>query len=141
MHRSAGNSTDVQVLVPCPAAAAHHTRVCAIYPVCQPTDVHPVIDKACFFSLLTIVPTTSDYGGYLSYLYPHILCRIPEGTLHSQVNEACLSNLAIDQAHDKHNAVVNDDGGAVVLTECPAALQRWMVSGPEMARIINDFER
>ena len=50
------------------------------------------------------------------------------------------SNLAIDQAHDQNNAVVKDDGGAVGLTECPTALQRWMVSGPEMARVINDFE-
>ena len=32
------------------------------------------------------------------------------------------------------------DGGAVGLTESPAALQTWMVSGPEMARLINDFE-
>ena len=39
------------------------------------------------------------------------------------------------------HAVVNDDGGAVGLTECPAALQRWMFSGPVMARVIIDFER
>ena len=35
---------------------------------------------------------------------------------------------------------MKDDGGTVGLTESPAALQRWMVSGPEMARLINDFE-
>ena len=51
------------------------------------------------------------------------------------------SNLAIDQAHEQNNAVVKDGGGAVGLTECPAALQRWMLIGPEMARVINDFER
>ena len=28
----------------------------------------------------------------------------------------------------------------VGLTENPAALRRWMVSGPEMARIIGEFE-
>ena len=32
------------------------------------------------------------------------------------------------------------DGGAVGLTENPAALQCWMVSGPEMACIIGEFE-
>lgn len=32
------------------------------------------------------------------------------------------------------------DGGAVGLTENPAALRRWMVSGPEMARVIGEFE-
>ena len=36
------------------------------------------------------------------------------------------SNLAIDQTHDQHNAVVKDDGGAVGLTECSATLKRWM---------------
>ena len=30
--------------------------------------------------------------------------------------------------------------GAVGLTENPAALHRWMVSGPEMASLIGEFE-
>ena len=33
------------------------------------------------------------------------------------------------------------DSGAVGLTENPAALHRWMVSGREMARLIQEFER
>ena len=32
------------------------------------------------------------------------------------------------------------DGGAVGLTQNPAALRRWMVSGPEMARLIEEFQ-
>ena len=32
------------------------------------------------------------------------------------------------------------DGGAVGLTKNPAALRRWMVSVPEMARLIGEFE-
>ena len=36
---------------------------------------------------------------------------------------------------------MKDDGGAVGLTECPATLQKWMFSGPEMARVIIEFER
>ncbi len=35
---------------------------------------------------------------------------------------------------------MKEDGGAVGLTESPAALQRWMVSGPEMAHLTNEFE-
>ena len=35
---------------------------------------------------------------------------------------------------------MKDDGGAIGLTESPAALQRWMVSGPEMAYLVNEFE-
>ncbi|KAJ8048752.1 hypothetical protein HOLleu_01189 [Holothuria leucospilota] len=44
------------------------------------------------------------------------------------------------QAHGQNNASVRGDGGAVVLTENPAVLRRWMVSGPEMARLIQEFE-
>ena len=51
------------------------------------------------------------------------------------------SNLAIDKPYDQHNAGVNDADGAVGLTECPATLQKWMFRGPEMARVIIDFER
>ena len=50
------------------------------------------------------------------------------------------STIAIDQAHEQNNASVKGDGGAVGLTENPAALRRWMVSGPEMARVIGEFE-
>ena len=50
------------------------------------------------------------------------------------------SAIAIDQAHEQNNAHVKGDGGAVGLTENPSALRRWMVSGPEMARVIGEFE-
>ncbi|VDI42239.1 Hypothetical predicted protein, partial [Mytilus galloprovincialis] len=48
--------------------------------------------------------------------------------------------MAIDQAHEQNNACVKADGGAVGLTENPGALRRWMVAGPEMARLVNEFE-
>ena len=38
------------------------------------------------------------------------------------------SAISIDQAHEQNNALVKGDGGAVGLTENPAALHRWMVS-------------
>lgn len=50
------------------------------------------------------------------------------------------SAIAIDHAHEQNNASVKGDGGAVGLTENPSALRRWMVSGPEMARLIGEFE-
>lgn len=50
------------------------------------------------------------------------------------------SAIAIDQAHEQNNAIVKGDGGAVGLTENPSALRRWMVSGPEIARVVNEFE-
>jgi hypothetical protein len=32
------------------------------------------------------------------------------------------------------------DGGTIGLTEKPSALERWMIAGPEIARLINEFE-
>ena len=40
------------------------------------------------------------------------------------------SAIPIDQAHD---------GGAVGLTDNPSALRRWMIAGPEVARVIEEF--
>ena len=52
------------------------------------------------------------------------------------------SLIAIDQAHKQNasNAIVKGDGGAVGLAENASALQRWMVSGTEMACIIEEFQ-
>ena len=38
------------------------------------------------------------------------------------------------------NSVVKGEGGAVGLTESAAALRRWMVAGPELSRMIEEFE-
>jgi len=50
------------------------------------------------------------------------------------------SSLPIDQAHEQNRKIVKGDGGAIGLTESSTQLLRWMVSGPEMSRIIKDFE-
>ena len=63
-----------------------------------------------------------------------------KGNFTVQKTDHSFSNIALDQVHEQHNCIVKDNGGGVGLTESPAALQRWMVSGPEMARLINDFE-
>ncbi len=48
--------------------------------------------------------------------------------------------MAIDQVHEQNNISVKGDGGAVGLTENPSALRHWMVSHPEMARVIAEFQ-
>ena len=52
----------------------------------------------------------------------------------------CFSRIPIDQAHEQNNAMVKGGGGAVGLTENLIALCRRMVSGPMVARLINEFE-
>lgn len=50
------------------------------------------------------------------------------------------SALAIDHAHEQNNKLVKGDGEAVRLLQNPKALLRWMVAGPELARVIEEFE-
>lgn len=50
------------------------------------------------------------------------------------------SSIPIDQAHEQNNELVKGSGGAVGLTENPSAFRRWMVAGPEQARILTEFE-
>ena len=76
----------------------------------------------------------------LVHLHPNIYAEFMMGHFTVRKTDHSFSNIAIDQAHEQNNAVVKNDGGAIGLTESPSALQRWMVSGPEMAGLINDFE-
>ena len=50
------------------------------------------------------------------------------------------SAIPIDQAHEQENAYVKGSGGCIGLTENPTAFRRWMLSGPEMARLQREFE-
>lgn len=50
------------------------------------------------------------------------------------------SSMPIDQAHEQNNELVKGSGGAIGLTENPTAFKRWMVAGPEQARLIQEFE-
>jgi len=50
------------------------------------------------------------------------------------------SAMPIDQAHEQNNELVKGSGGAVGLTENPSPFRKWMLAGPEQARLLTDFE-
>lgn len=50
------------------------------------------------------------------------------------------SAIPIDQAHEQENRTVKGQGGAVGLTENKIAVRRWMLSGPELARLLKEFQ-
>lgn len=50
------------------------------------------------------------------------------------------SAMPLDQAHEQNNEKVKHSGGAIGLTTNPAALKRWMIAGPEQARILDEIE-
>lgn len=47
--------------------------------------------------------------------------------------------MAMDHNHEQNNTV-KESGGVIGLISNPGALRRWMVSGPEVARIVTEFE-
>lgn len=71
--------------------------------------------------------------------HPEIYAEFDKGHFTVRKTDSKFSNIAIDQAHEQNNAIVKGDGGAIGLTEDPAALRRWMVAGPEISRLIDEF--
>ena len=58
--------------------------------------------------------------------------------IHKTTNR--FSAIPIDQAHEQNNELVKSSGGAIGLTENPSAFKKWMISGPEQARLLKQFE-
>ena len=77
----------------------------------------------------------------LQIKHPSIKKELSAGkfTVHKTSNK--FSGIAIDHCHEQLNAVVKGQGGAVGLTEDPGALRRWMLAGPEVVRLLNEFEQ
>lgn len=72
--------------------------------------------------------------------HPDVSVQFEAGKFVVHKTRRVFSSIAIDQAHEQNNAVVKGDGGAIGLTENPRALARWMVAGPEISRIVSEFE-
>jgi len=60
----------------------------------------------------------------LSHLHPQIYEEFLKGHFTVQKTNYSFLKFAITQSSEQNNAVVKDDGGAVGLTESPAALQK-----------------
>lgn len=94
-----------------------------------------------------------NHTNYARWIPVHLRDMVELPTTHLQIaNEFQAGNftvqkttrpfsaIAIDQAHEQNNAAVKGDGGAVGLTGNPSALRRWMVAGPEVAWLIEEFQ-
>lgn len=105
-------------------------------------------------SLSSLIPYffALDHINYACWLPIHLRDMLALQTTHQEIyqefekgnfairkTESKFSNIAIDQAHEQNNSIVKGDGGAIRLTEDPAALRRWMVTGPEISRLIDEF--
>ena len=92
-----------------------------------------------------------DHVNYSRWMPVHIrdMKNLP-GPIKNEFEQQChwvisktnkkFSAIPIDQAHEQENAFVKGSGGCIGLTENPVAFRRWMLSGPELARLQREFE-
>ena len=72
--------------------------------------------------------------------HPEIAEQFVSGRFTVNRTKRPFSSIACDHAHEQMNAHVKGVGGIIGLTENTQALLRWMVAGPEVARVIAEFE-
>ena len=72
--------------------------------------------------------------------YLHTHTEFVNGNFLTQKSSHKFSALTHDQIHEQQNAIVKGDGGIIGITENEGALHRWMVAGPQIDRILNEFE-
>ena len=72
--------------------------------------------------------------------HPDIFYQFSSGSFVVHKTKKPFLAIALDHTHEQVNAVVKGEGGAVGLTENPAALRRWMIAGPEVTRMVEEFE-
>ena len=66
-----------------------------------------------------------------------VAAEFKKGNFAVKETQHAFSGISLDHAHEQNNKLV--DGGAG-LTENSSQLLRWIVSGPEVARLVNKFE-
>ena len=72
--------------------------------------------------------------------HPDIYQNFLKGHFTVRKSDKVLSCIGEDQAHEQNNKFVKIVGGAVDILESDESLLKWMVGGPEIARMVNEFE-
>ena len=77
----------------------------------------------------------------LSQTHPDVYDSFCSGAFVAHNTHKAFSAMALDQAHEQVNALVKGDGGggAVGFTGNPSALKRWMLGGPDLSHMIQEF--
>lgn len=105
-------------------------------------------------SLLQIVPWmfALDHFHYSRWMAVHVTDLLAlennskdtyeeflKGNFVTQKTNKRFSGMAHDQVHEQLNAMVKGDGGMIGITENDETLRRWMVAGPETARLLSEY--
>ena len=96
-----------------------------------------------------------DHTNYVRWLTIHVFDLISLPTTHPNVYQQMLkgffsfaktkrpfSQMALDHVHEQNSKVIKGVGGATSLlnTQDESALIRWETCGPEVARIVSEFD-
>lgn len=76
----------------------------------------------------------------LKEMHASLYEKLSDGKFTVQKTNRKISILALDQNHEQLNAGIKGVGGAFGLTENDAPFQRWLITDPEIARPLKDFE-
>ena len=76
----------------------------------------------------------------LQYNIPQLYEQFRKGKFTVQKSNRNFSKIGLDHNHEQLNCKIKGVGGAIGLTESSSALQRWMIAGPEVARLVEEFE-
>jgi len=72
--------------------------------------------------------------------HPDVYAAFLSGHFSSKKTNRRFSAISDDQVHEQKNKIVKDTGGAVGILDNETALMKWMVSGPEISRMLKEFE-
>ena len=72
-------------------------------------------------------------------MHPSLCKKFNDGKFTVQKSNRRFPKIVLDQNHEQFNADIKSVGRAIGLTENDAALQRWLIIGLEVARLLQEF--
>ena len=76
----------------------------------------------------------------LSQTHPDVAKEFQQGKFVVAKSQRKFSLIAVNHCHGQNNGVMKDEGGIIGLTQDANSLLRWAVTGPELVRVISEFE-
>ena len=71
--------------------------------------------------------------------HPNIYAEFRSGKFVFHHSIKRFSGTPIDMTHEQDNKLVKVDGGVIGITSNENALNKWLVAGPEVFRLANEF--
>ena len=76
----------------------------------------------------------------LEDIHPDVYEQFTNGFFTTQKSNRKFSHIGLDHNHEQINAKIKGVGGAIGLTENDASLAKRLIAGPEVSRMVEEFE-